>query len=96
MISTKFRFIKYHIEIVHIKKLKYLWVLFIRICLNQKNTEKIITLENQALKMFCSKLNKKIIHAGGIIVSFETNGRIMNYSSELGFSDIKYPFAFVE
>ena len=60
------------------------------------NTQKIITLQNQTIKLFYSKLNIKNILAGGILVSFETNDKILKYSSELGFSDIKYPFAFGE
>ena len=30
---------------------------------------------------------------GEKLVTFETNDKIVNYSSDLGFNDIKYPFA---
>ena len=33
---------------------------------------------------------------GEKIISFETNDKIVKYSSELGFNDIKFPFAYGE
>ena len=37
--------------------------------------------------------DKKYIFVGEKIISFETNDKIVKYSSELGFNDIKFPFA---
>ena len=37
--------------------------------------------------------DKKYIHVGEKIFSFETNGEIVKYSSEHGFNDIKFSFA---
>ena len=36
------------------------------------------------------------IYVGEKVITFETNDTILNYSSELGFNDIKYPFAYGE
>ena len=38
----------------------------------------------------------KYIYVGEFLVSFETKDKKLKYSSELGFSDIKNPFAYVE
>ena len=58
------------------------------------NTEKIITLENRMMKIFYSKIeNKKFIHLGETLFSFETNDEIVKYCSEHGFNDVKFPFA---
>ena len=35
-------------------------------------------------------------YVGEKVITFETNDAILNYSSELGFIDIKYPFAYGE
>ena len=40
--------------------------------------------------------NKKYIYVGEKVNNFETNDTILNFSSELGFNDIKYPFAYGE
>ena len=40
--------------------------------------------------------DKQNIHVGEKLITFETNGKILNYSSELGFNDIKFPFAYGE
>ena len=40
--------------------------------------------------------DKKCIYVGEKVVSFETNDKIVKYSSELGFNDIKFPFAYGE
>ena len=40
--------------------------------------------------------DKKYIHVGEKLFSFETNDEIVKYSSEHGFNDIKYPFAYGE
>ena len=40
--------------------------------------------------------DKKYIYVGGKVFTFETNDTILNYSSKLGFNDIKYPFAYAE
>ena len=37
--------------------------------------------------------DKKYIHVGEKLFSFETNDEIIEYSSELGFNDVKFPFA---
>ena len=34
------------------------------------------------------------IHMGEKLVGFETNDKIVNYSTDLGFSDIEFPFAY--
>ena len=39
--------------------------------------------------------NENFIYVGDKVVSFKTNDEILNYSSKLGYSDIKYPFASV-
>ena len=38
----------------------------------------------------------KLIYVGEKLDAFETNDEIVNYSSDLGFNDIKYPFAYSE
>ena len=38
--------------------------------------------------------DEKYIHEGKNSFSFATNDKILNYSSELGFNDIKFPFAY--
>ena len=38
--------------------------------------------------------DEEYIHVGREIFSFGTNDKIVNYSSDLGFSDIKLPFAY--
>ena len=40
--------------------------------------------------------DKKYIYVGENVISFETNDKIVKYSSELGFNDIKFPFAYGE
>ena len=40
--------------------------------------------------------DKKYIYVGEKVISFETNHKIVKYSSELGFNDIKFPFAYGE
>ena len=37
--------------------------------------------------------DKKFIHVGEKLFSFETNDEIVKYSSEHGFNDVKFPFA---
>ena len=37
--------------------------------------------------------DKKYIHVGGKLFSFETNDEIVEYSLEHGFNDVKFPFA---
>ena len=37
--------------------------------------------------------DKKYIHVGEKLFSFETNDEIVKYSSEQGFNDVKFPFA---
>ena len=50
------------------------------------NTQKIITLENQTMKFTIG--NQRYV------LMIKTNDKIIEYSSELGFNDIKYPFAY--
>ena len=38
--------------------------------------------------------DKKYIHVGKKLFSFETNDEIVEYSSEHGFNDVKFPFAY--
>ena len=38
--------------------------------------------------------DKKYIYVGGKVFTFETNDTILNYSSELGFNDINFPYAY--
>ena len=40
--------------------------------------------------------DKNYIYVGEKVITFETNDTILNYSSELGFNDFKYPFAYGE
>ena len=40
--------------------------------------------------------DKKYIYVGEKVFSFETNDIIVNYSLDLGFTDIKFPYAYVE
>ena len=40
--------------------------------------------------------DKKYIHVGEKLFSFETNDEIVGYSSEHGYNDIKYPYAYGE
>ena len=40
--------------------------------------------------------DKKYFHVGEKLVTFETNDKTVNYSSDLGFNDFKYPFAYNE
>ena len=59
------------------------------------NTQ-IITLENRKMKIFHSKLRvKKYIYVGEKIITFQTND-IVKYSLDLGFNDIKFPYAYGE
>ena len=37
--------------------------------------------------------DKRYIHVGEKVSFFKTNDKILNFSSELGFNDIKFPFA---
>ena len=37
--------------------------------------------------------DKRYIHVGEKVISFETNDEIVKYSSEHGFNDVKFPFA---
>ena len=46
-------------------------------------------------KNFLFKIeDKKYIHVGKKLFSFETNDEIVKYSSEHGFNDVKFPFAY--
>ena len=38
--------------------------------------------------------DKKYIIVGGKVITFEADDTILNYSSELGFDDIKFPYAY--
>ena len=38
--------------------------------------------------------DKKYIPVGEKLVTFKTNGKIVNYSSDLGFNGIRFPFAY--
>ena len=40
--------------------------------------------------------DKKYIYVGEKVITFETNDIIVKYSSKLGFSEIKYPYAYGE
>ena len=40
--------------------------------------------------------DKKFIHVGEKLFSFETDDEIVKYSSEHGYNDIKYPYAYSE
>ena len=40
--------------------------------------------------------DEKYIYVGEKVITFETNDIIGNYSSELDFNDVKYPFAYGE
>ena len=38
--------------------------------------------------------DEKCIHVGKKVINFETNDTIVNHSSEIGYNDITYPFAY--
>ena len=59
------------------------------------NISKIITLKKPIDKNFLFKIeDKKYIHVGKKLFSFETNDEIVKFSSEHGFNDVKFPFAY--
>ena len=61
------------------------------------NTQKIITLENQTMKFFYSKSERKIYLCERKSIYFlETNKVIVNYSLDIGFNDITFPYAYGE
>ena len=60
-------------------------------------TKMIITLKNQTTKIFYPKLKiKNIFYVGEKLVTFETNDKIVIYSSDPSFNDNNYPFAYGE
>ena len=61
------------------------------------NTQKIITLKKPNDKSFIIKIaDKKFICVGENLVTFERNDKRVIYSSNLGYTDIKYAFAYGE
>ena len=40
--------------------------------------------------------DKENIYVGEKVITFETNDKIVKYSSELGFNDVKYPYVYGE
>ena len=59
------------------------------------NTKKII--KKQKIKSFLFEIeDKKYIYVGEKLFTFETNAKIVNYSSDLGFDDIKFALAYGE
>ena len=40
--------------------------------------------------------DKNCFYVGEDLISFETNDKIINYSSELGYNDVIFPFAYFE
>ena len=51
-------------------------------------------IRNPNKEIFLFKIeDKKYIHVGEILFSFETNDEIVKYFSERGFNDVKFPFA---
>ena len=48
--------------------------------------------ENFLLEIQC----KKYIFVGDKIVSFDTSDKIVKYSSDHGFNDIKFPYAYID
>ena len=40
--------------------------------------------------------DKKFVHVGEKVFTFETNDEIVNHSSELGFNNVKFPFVYGE
>ena len=53
----------------------------------RKPNDENFLLENEA---------KKYNYVGEKVFSFETNDTMLNYSSELGFNDVKFPYAYDE
>ena len=50
---------------------------------------------NEHNEKFLFKIeNEKYIHVGENLFSFETNGEILEYSSERGNNDIKFPYGY--
>ena len=47
-------------------------------------------------KFFLEVKDKKLLYVGANLVSFETNDKIVNFCSELGYNDINFPFAYDE
>ena len=62
---------------------------------NEHTEEYYIRKPNNANFLFKIE-NKKYIHVGKNLLGFETNDEIVRYSSEHGYKDIKYPYAYGE
>ena len=61
--------------------------------LNEHTEDYYIRKPNNENFLFESE-HKKYIHVGDKLFSFETNDEIVKYSSEHGFNDVKFPFAY--
>ena len=88
VISTKLKFIKCLIEIEILMSFDYLNVFKP----NEHTADYLIRKPNDQNFLFKIE-DKKYIHVGEELCSFETNDEIVNYSSEHGFNDVKFPFA---
>ena len=56
--------------------------------------QRIIIIEDQTSKSFLFETeDKKYVYVGGKLFSFETKDNIVEYSSNDGFIDVKYPYA---
>ena len=62
---------------------------------NEHTEDYYLRKPNNANLLFKIK-RKKYIHVGKNLFSFETNVEIVRYSSEHGYKDIKYPYAYGE
>ena len=59
---------------------------------NERTEDYHIRKPNDENFLFKTK-DKKYIHVGQNLFSFETNDEIVKYSSDYGFNDVKFPFA---
>ena len=60
---------------------------------NSPHQENDIFMSFDYLHLFRPKKDEKYIHMGEKLFSFETNDEIVEYFSEHGFNDVKFPFA---
>ena len=67
---------------------------YLNLCKPNEHTEDYYKRGPNDEIFLCEIENKKCIYVGENLVSFETNGEIVKYSSELGFNDVKVPFAY--
>ena len=57
------------------------------------NTQKIITLGNQTTNFFFKTGDKTCVLVGEKVITFKTNDKIVKYSLDIVFNDVKFPHA---